>query len=270
MYRLSFCCWCLIAVWCGWQRSCSGQAHPPLLNAHAHNDYEHPRPLQDALDQGFTSIEADVFLVEGQLLVAHYLRDVRPERTLETLYLEPLYARFRENQGRIFSDSTPLTLLIDFKSSGTATYEVLHSMLERYAPMLSVTRDKQHTPGAVSVIISGNRPVEAIAASNPCYVGFDGRLSDLNSDRPAWQMPMISDNWRVHFKNADPQKLSREDFARLVEIVSQAHQHGRRVRFWATPESEQLWAQLLSASVDWIGTDDLQRLAEFLRQRQAD
>ena len=39
----------------------------PLANAHAHNDYEHERPLLDALDQGFTSIEADVFLVEGQV-----------------------------------------------------------------------------------------------------------------------------------------------------------------------------------------------------------
>lgn len=26
----------------------------PLERAHAHNDYEHPRPLADALDHGFT------------------------------------------------------------------------------------------------------------------------------------------------------------------------------------------------------------------------
>ena len=32
----------------------------PLARAHAHNDYEHPRPLRDALDHGFTSVEADV------------------------------------------------------------------------------------------------------------------------------------------------------------------------------------------------------------------
>ena len=34
----------------------------PLPNAHAHNDYEHKRPLFDALDHGFCSVEADVFL----------------------------------------------------------------------------------------------------------------------------------------------------------------------------------------------------------------
>src|SRR5262249_1980163 len=32
----------------------------PLIHAHAHNDYEHTRPLFDALDQGFCSVEADI------------------------------------------------------------------------------------------------------------------------------------------------------------------------------------------------------------------
>lgn len=43
----------------------------PLVHAHAHDDYEHKRPLFDALDRGFCSVEADVHLVDGQLLVAH-------------------------------------------------------------------------------------------------------------------------------------------------------------------------------------------------------
>ena len=42
----------------------------PLERAHAHNDYEHARPLLDALAHGFCSVEADVHLIERQLLVA--------------------------------------------------------------------------------------------------------------------------------------------------------------------------------------------------------
>src|ERR1043166_3466380 len=56
---------------------------PPLVRAHAHNDYEHGRPLLDALDQGFCSIEADVWLVDGKLLVAHDRDRGKSERTLE-------------------------------------------------------------------------------------------------------------------------------------------------------------------------------------------
>src|SRR5687767_16008437 len=62
----------------------------PLVQAHAHNDYEHSRPLLDALAQGFCSIEADVHWVAGRLLVARDRKDTKPERTLERLYLEPL------------------------------------------------------------------------------------------------------------------------------------------------------------------------------------
>lgn len=60
----------------------------PLERAHAHNDYEHERPLLDALDQGFTSVEADVWLVEGGLHIGHDAPDM--DRTLANTYLEPL------------------------------------------------------------------------------------------------------------------------------------------------------------------------------------
>ena len=49
----------------------------PLRHAHAHNDYEHKRPLFDALDRGFCSIEADIYLVGGELLVGHTPLDLR-------------------------------------------------------------------------------------------------------------------------------------------------------------------------------------------------
>lgn len=41
----------------------AGAGEPLLLitQAHAHNDYVHPRPLFGALDCGFCSVEADIF-----------------------------------------------------------------------------------------------------------------------------------------------------------------------------------------------------------------
>jgi len=54
----------------------------PLTRAHAHNDYEHPRPLLMPLDQGFCSVEADVWLTGGELRVGHELSATAPGRTL--------------------------------------------------------------------------------------------------------------------------------------------------------------------------------------------
>src|SRR5688572_5057751 len=102
----------LFACLCGISAAEIGVALP---NAHAHNDYEHTRPLLDALSHGFTSVEADVYLVDGKLVVAHDREDVRPERTLERLYLDPLH-QFAAGKKSIFERGGTLTLLIDFKS----------------------------------------------------------------------------------------------------------------------------------------------------------
>ncbi|HVK59238.1 MAG TPA: hypothetical protein VM735_10685, partial [Candidatus Kapabacteria bacterium] len=92
-----------------------------LPQAHAHNDYEHDRPLLDALAQGFTSVEADIYLVEGSLLVAHDKEDLDPKKTLSALYLEPL-KRLADDKKSVFKSGESLTLLIDFKSEAAPAY----------------------------------------------------------------------------------------------------------------------------------------------------
>lgn len=79
------------------------------------------------------SVEADIYLVGDQLLVAHDPVDLDPSRTLESLYLEPLLARIRANQGSVYRGyRTPLKLLIDIKTEGASTYLELDRHLRRY------------------------------------------------------------------------------------------------------------------------------------------
>ena len=82
----------VIAIACMLLVSTRTYAQSPLDHAHAHNDYVHARPLLDALDRGYGSVEADIYLVDGALLVAHARDSVRADRTLESLYLAPLRA----------------------------------------------------------------------------------------------------------------------------------------------------------------------------------
>src|SRR5688500_12778148 len=109
----------------------------PLSHAHAHNDYEHDRPLLDALENGFCGVEADVHLVDGQLLVAHDPEDVQPDRTLESLYLAPLWKIVQHNRGRVYPGGSDVLLLIDFKTEGEPTYRALEKVLEKYRAMLT-------------------------------------------------------------------------------------------------------------------------------------
>src|ERR1041384_779449 len=108
-----------------------------LTNGFAHNDYLHERPLFDALDRGFCGVEADIHLVNGELLVGHDADSLKPERTLAKLYLDPLQKRVRENHGKVYSNGPELLLLIDIKTEAEPTYAALRPLLSRYADMLT-------------------------------------------------------------------------------------------------------------------------------------
>src|SRR5215207_8092712 len=111
-------------AFCVWSTAWAAEpeAVPPLRRAHAHNDYWHGRPLLDALDRGFRSVEADVSLVDGALLVGHEPKELRPERTLEALYLAPLRERVEKNGGRVYPGDRDFFLLVDVKSEAGPTY----------------------------------------------------------------------------------------------------------------------------------------------------
>lgn len=240
----------------------------PLPQGHSHNDYLRDRPLLDALALGFCSVEADVFLVDGELLVGHEQTELLPSRTLETLYLMPLKERVVKNGGRVFRDGPGFTLLVDIKSDAEVTYAAIRETLNRYRDILTLARDGQVEENAVLVVISGNRPQEMIAADRIRPAGIDGRLADLNTAKASSLMPLISDRWTSHFDWHGDGSMPASERQQLRDIVRRAHQAGRRVRFWATPDDPTVWRELIQAGVDLINTDDLAGLQAFLlRQR---
>lgn len=246
----------------------------PLRHAHAHNDYLHPRPLYDALAHGFTSVEADIFLVDGELLVAHDPAGLDPRRTLAALYLDPLRALVRAGRGSVHPHHrAPLQLLIDIKADGVAAYRELDRQLARHRSLFTRYHHGRVRPGAVTAVISGDRAARVpMEAQRTRLAFYDGRLDDLGTASPASFTPLISANWTQTFGWLGAGPFPRAERDRLRTLVTAAHREGRRIRFWATPdlpgpEREAVWSELLAAGVDHLNTDDLAGLERFLRAR---
>lgn len=238
----------------------------PLERAHAHNDYEHERPLLDALDQGFTSVEADVWLVDGELYLGHDGPDLT--RTLRSHYLEPLAQRFRANGGSLYPhwDGT-LRLLIDVKSDGSAAWPVIEHELAAYPELMTVYRQGRVHARAVTAVISGNRDLPAMEAATTRRSFYDGRLTDLGKGIPPALMPLVSNNWSAVGYTGGP--FTEAHRALLRSYVDQAHAEGYEIRFWATPDTpgatrDTVWAEELAADVDVYNTDDLVGLRAWL------
>ena len=240
----------------------------PIRRTHAHNDYEHKHPLFDALDQGFCSVEADIWINKDGVLVAHTPFDLKPERTLQKLYLDPLRERIKANKGKVYPDGPPFHLLIDVKTDAKKTYAELAKVLEAYSDILTVTRDGKTEEKAVTVVVSGNCDRDGIVKEKVRYSSIDGHPSDLESDSPAALMPWISESWKSQFKWDGTGPIPEAERTKLKEFVAKAHKHGRLVRFWATPEKPEVWQELLAADVDLINTDKLPELRAFLLKKE--
>jgi hypothetical protein len=262
---LGWLCWLTAACAGPAQQQCSLAGHTRM---HAHNDYNRARPLFEALEQGASSVEADVFLSDGVLLVGHDRSQLTAARSLEALYLRPLYQLW-QHQGRVVPSAcaVELLLLIDVKAEPEACYVALKGLLERYSGMLTQVRAGKLYPGAVRIVISGERPTRTMAAEPDLLAGYDGRVLEHEASVSAQLMPLVSEQWSRLFSwtGAGPLPVGERD--RLRAIVAEAHARGRVVRFWATPDVTSVWHELLSAGVDYINTDSLYALRTFLRDR---
>lgn len=236
---------------------------PLLTRAHAHNDYWHKRPLLDALEQGFPSVEADVFLVAGKFLVGHDTKDLKPEKTLEKLYLDPLAERVKLNGGHVYPGGGRFILLVEFKSEGEEAYLALRKLLPKYKSML--TEYNGSVEGrAVTIILTGRRPAKTIASQKQRYDFIDGELSDLDGSLGAEAIPLISDDFEATFGWDGKGEMPTEKVSLLRSYVQKAHEQGRLIRFWGAPDTLKVWKTLYENGVDLVNTDRLPVLRKYL------
>lgn len=240
----------------------------PLTRGHAHNDYRHDRPLVDALQHGFVSVEADILLKNGELFVGHdrHELDSMPS-TIKALYLDPLFRRFNHHNGAIFPESKePFYLWIDIKYEGEQVYDILKEQLEPYREMLAWRQGADLRPGPVMVILSGDRPRQRLLEDSTGFMFLDGRLEDLDDSIDLAYMPFISEHYRKVFDLDEHGDITGVGAESLRKLVKRAHEREKKIRLWATPDTPQVWSRLLDAQVDLINVDDLQGLKKFLKK----
>lgn len=237
-----------------------------LPNAYAHNDYWHKRPLLDALANGYSHIEADIYLRKGNLIVTHIFPFLRKKRTLEKLYLKPLVNYITaKDKDRNLDYTYPITLMVDIKSDADKTYKALQPLLEKYKSVLSRYENGKVVLRQVTIVLSGHKPYDAIKDEESRLVFIDEDLRKVNKDSAHIDMyPIASCKYSSLINWKGKGAISNADRRRLCAYVLKAHEHGKKVRLWASPENKAVWKELLKCGVDLINTDRLTALKNFL------
>lgn len=237
----------------------------PLENGFSHNDYRRKHPLLDAEQNGFTHIEADVFLFGGKLVVAHVNPFFKGKRTLENLYLQPLLEKVSQNNGRFYEGyDKPITLMIDIKTNGNRTYAALKPLLEKYRSILSSCDSGRVTTRAVTIVLSGHKPYNILKGEESRLAFIDNDLRKGLIDTTSKVFTMASCKYSKLLKWKGSGCISDREKEKLMRYVSIAHQNGERVRLWASPDNKAVWKEMLNCGVDLINTDKLVPLRNFL------
>jgi alkaline phosphatase len=217
------------------------------VRIHSHNDYRQARPLQEALACNVFSIEADIFLYQGQLRVAHDEAELPNAPLLDSLYIQPLLRWFKANPA---GDSNYFPfLLIDIKSNSAAVLPALVKLLEPYPTLFN--------PQRMQVVISGDRGVQKDWSFWPGYFLFDGRPGETYDTATLARVGFISDaykNYSLH---------SRKKIKLLANSV---HQSGKLLRLWGIPDHPASWKKLKAWGVDIINTDQVRICREYFKE----
>lgn len=241
--------------------TCCGAAaaQPPVL-IHSHNDYAQRVPFYQAYAQQVSSIEADVFLHDGQLLVGHDVEDLRADMTFEALYVEPIVTLFARNGGRAFRDSDQtLQLMVELKSETDPTLRAVAALLGRYPEVF----DPEVNPAAVRVAVTGRVPAPEAFDRYPRFLGFDGAWDADYTPEQLERIALISTNFRDFSQWNGKGTIIPAEKERLEQVIDRAHEQGKPVRFWNAPEGTTVYYTFYDMGIDYINTDNPEVCAAF-------
>lgn len=172
------------------------------IACHSHNDYWRPQPLATALLNGCISVETDVWLRNGEVMVGHSQARLHMNRTLSSMYIEPLIQLLHreppEDEDSLSAsiarpgifDSDPeqtLTLVIDFKHDEPGLWQYVHAALDplRRKGYLTHFNGSDVVPRPITIVMSGDAPFSEVAAQGPERdMFYDAPLQFLSPANP--------------------------------------------------------------------------------------
>ncbi|AEO56179.1 hypothetical protein MYCTH_2300786 [Thermothelomyces thermophilus ATCC 42464] len=249
------------------------------IPCHSHNDYWRKIPLFNALYAGCTGVEADVWLRNGDLLVGHDKASLQPNRTFQSLYVNPLVEIlthqnpktpfFRGKNNGVF-DTTPdqpLVLLVDIKSDGRETWPLVSKQLAplRERGWLSYYEKERFHRRPIIVVGTGNAPFDLVVG-NSSYrdTFFDAPLDKLENSGYNWTNSYYAsvDFWRAIGPVWWTSGPSQWQLDKIQAHLREARRRGLVSRYWKLPSwpihvRNKVWEVLVEEGIGMLNVDDL-------------
>lgn len=169
-----------------------------------------------------------------------------------------------------------LYFFIDVKTSGPETFQAVIEALEPLREkgyLTTLKGGKNITNGAVTIIGTGETPLDMVAPVSDRDYFFDAPLAELNDPKYADITGLVSPIASTDFEAAvgkitiDTEPVLADDQLRaLRDQIATAKKRGIGARYWNTPywpirQRNLVWRTLLREGVTLLNADDLDAVA---------
>ena len=225
--------------------------------------------------------------MNNTLFVGHERQALTAARTFESLYISPIldvltrvnpsssFSPTATHNGVFDADSAQtLYLWVDVKTDGALTWPYIVQALEPLRAggwLTTYTSGTGVTPGAVTVIGTGNTPLDQIQdQTNRDYFYdaplplLDSTFSNITSDIS----PIASTDFTSVFGTINGTEFSNTQLATLRSQIATAKSKGIAARYWDTPAwpiatRNAIWSTLVSEGVGLLNADDVHGAAGY-------
>ncbi|KAF3930711.1 hypothetical protein ABW19_dt0209009 [Dactylella cylindrospora] len=244
------------------------------------------------LEVGAISVEADVWVRNGDLLVGHDHVALTINRTFRSLYVNPILDTLRkQNPQTAFANNTrcgvfdtecfqTLYLWVDLKTGAKETWPLVDAQLGalREGNWLTKWDGDQIIPGPVTVIATGSASHEVLIAGKKTRDYFiDAPLNAIGTHsepmHPDGVTPLYNSSTSI-FASASLSEavgfiwaeMSEKQKEVAAQKIKNANERGIEARFWETPgwpvkRRRGVWRVLVDSGVGLLNADDLEDAA---------
>jgi hypothetical protein len=245
---------------------------------HSHNDYWRKVPLFSALAAGCVSVEGDIWFQDGsdELRVGHSASSLSAERTLRSLYIDPI-THILEEQNKALPEgevagvfetapNQTLVVLLDFKTNGSQTWPLVQTHLQvlrekRWLTHWNTTT-KSRTVRPITVVATGNAPFDLVSQLDTQDIFMDAPLDRLDAGYTAENSYYASISMgavvgKIHHS------LNAHQLELVDKQVKSAELRGLVSRYWDTPSwpistRNRVWETLVDHGVGVLNVDSLE------------
>lgn len=238
-------------------------AQAPVL-VHSHNDYLQDFPLSTALRNDIHSIEVDIFLVKGKLVVGHDHEDLDESLLLKDMYLTPIEQLM--SVWAVTKGSIPKWLFIDIKEYEEGILDSLHTLIKEMDAIFLKRQENYSKP--MQLVLSGDYSRDLVASNHYPYFFLDGRPKHLENKFSSEIMPVISIDFEDYASWDKGWQMDKKKWKSFFQLIKDTHNQNKKLRFWKTPDEEELWSYLINLKIDVIAVDDIDKIARYLSKRK--